>query len=370
MAAGVRIRRCYDPRRMSSAPARYLPMLELAARGILWTALFAVLAAGAAGLIAQASHPPGSAARADLTAEGDAALDARLDAATATLESISADVDRLADVAKTALEEIASADPARLQASLDEGTRLATAIDTSAAALRTSLADLRGDEADAVLHYGNDTLVRRAAVLTALDAAAGLNAHWEQVAAKAGEAVGLTTLIAEHDRIVVDAAALGRNHHYRQAATALNDAILAVANVKAERNKLIADTGQTVLDEWTERSRDYDLALQALYVALDVSGGNPNTVKVQLARAAERRAYEQLPPDRRAIIVIVAEVARGGLTQAVLAIDDTSGRIDAALAEAAGGPAASAGPEASGQPVGSEPPDATDSPGGSFPPLP
>jgi hypothetical protein len=348
---------------MSSAPARYQPMLERGARGILWTVLFAVLAAGAAGLIAQGSHPPGSAARGDLTAEGDAALDARLDAATATLEAISADVDRLADVAKNALEEIASADPTKLQASLDEGSALARSIDTRAGALRASLADLPGDEPDAVLHYGIDMLARRAAVLTALDAAAGLNAHWEQVAAKAGEAVGLTALIAQHDGVVVDAAALGRNRHYRQAATTLNDAILAVANVKAERNKLIADPGQTVLDAWVERNRDYDLALQALYVALDQSGGNPNTVKVQLARAAERRAYDRLPPDRRTIIVIVAEVARGGLTQAVLAIDDTSGRIDDALAEA-NAPAATDGP------TGSEPAEATDLPAGSYPPLP
>ena len=102
-------------------------------------------------------------------------------------------------------------------------------------------------------------------------------------------------------------------------------------------------SGQTVLDAWVDRNRDYDLALQALYTALDQSGGNPNTVKVQLARAAERRAWEQLPPDRRTIIVIVAEVARGGLTQAVLAIDDTSGRIDDALAEA-NAPAASGVP--------------------------
>jgi hypothetical protein len=46
-------------------------------------------------------------------------------------------------------------------------------------------------------------------------------------------------------------------------------------------------------------------------------------------------AYAQLPPDRRTIIVIVSEVTRGGLTQAVLAIEDAHGRIENALAEAA-----------------------------------
>jgi len=329
---------------MSSAPARILPLLGRALRGIAWTAVFAVLAAGAAGLVAQGSHPPGSGARAELTAEGDAALNARLDQAAVALESISADVDALAEAAKTALGEIASADQAKLRASLQEGTDLAAKIDAASRALQGSLAGLPGDEPDAILRYGNATLVRRAAVLTALDAAANLHAHWEQVSAKAEEASGLITLISQHDSIVVEAAGQGRTRHFGQAATTLNDAILTVAGVRAERVKLIADPGQTVLDEWIERNRDYDLALQGLYLALDESGGDAHTAKVQAARVAERRAYDQLPPDRRTIIVIVAEVARGGLTQAVLAIEDASGRMDDALADASNAPAESATP--------------------------
>ena len=46
-----------------------------------------------------------------------------------------------------------------------------------------------------------------------------------------------------------------------------------------------------------------------------------------------KAAHDLLPPDRRTIIVIVAEVARGGLTQAVLAIEEANGHIDDALAE-------------------------------------
>ena len=75
------------------------------------------------------------------------------------------------------------------------------------------------------------------------------------------------------------------------------------------------------------------------------------------ARRAERAAFEQLPPDRRTIIVIVAEVARGGLTQAVLAIEDAHGRIDDALAEAGAAPTGS--PSDSGSPAASKAPGAT-----------
>src|SRR5207244_3709077 len=150
-----RIFRCYDPRRMSSAGARVTPILGRAFRGIVWTALFAVLAAGAAGLIAQASHAPGSPARAELTYAGDAALDARLDSATTQLEAISADVDRLADDAKSALEEIANPDPSKLQESLQKGGETAATINTETVALLGSLSGLPGTEPDAALRYSD-----------------------------------------------------------------------------------------------------------------------------------------------------------------------------------------------------------------------
>lgn len=345
-----------------------LPILGRAIRGIVWTALFAVLAAGAAGLIAQASHAPGSPARAELTYIGDTELNARLDAATSELEAISGDVERLADDAKTALEEVASSDPTALNESLQHGSEVAEAISVRTRALLDSLAGLPGDEPDAAVRYSNDTLVRRAAVLAALDAAATLNAQWLQVTGKAVETSQLTTLIAEHDEIVLDAAAKGRGRQYGDAASTLDGAILAVANVKELRTKLIADTGPTVLDEWIERNLAYDLALKALYVALDQSNGAV-TVKVQAARRVERDAFDQLPPDRRTIIVIVAEIARGGLTQAVLAIEDARGRIDDALAEAAPEPAGSGEPAGSTAPDGSAEP-ASLAPGESGVPLP
>jgi len=153
------------------------------------------------------------------------------------------------------------------------------------------------------------------------------------------------------------------------AAATLHEAILTVASVLEQRTKLIADTGRTVLDEWIERNRDYDIALQALYVALDQSGGTV-TVKVQAARRAERAAFDQLPPDRRTIIVIIAEIARGGLTQAVLAIEDARGRLEDALAEAVPGPDQSGAPTQTEAPGGTEAPGQTLSPGESSVPLP
>jgi hypothetical protein len=334
---------------MSSAPARFLPNIVRAIRGMLWAALFAVLAAGAAGLVAQANHAPGSPARAELTYAADAALSARLDQATVQLQAIATHVEQLAEEAKTALAQLASSDPATLQASLQHGGEVAAAIDAETIAVLAVLAGLPGDGPEAALEYSNDTLVRRAAILAALDAAASLNASWQQVTARAGQASQLTILLAEHDQIVLDAAAKGRDHAYAEAATMLDQAILAVSNVKSQRTTLIAGTEPTVLDEWILRNGAFDVALQALYLALVASGGKQTPAVVQ-ARRAELEAQARLPPDRRTIIVIVAEIARGGLTQAVLAIEDARGRIDDALAEAGTSPAAGESPLGTGSP--------------------
>jgi hypothetical protein len=126
---------------------------------------------------------------------------------------------------------------------------------------------------------------------------------------------------------------------YAQGASILDDALLGVSQVQEVRKKLIAGTDPTVLDEWITRTSNYDIALKVLYLALDKSGG-AITIEVQSAHRDEQIAFSQLPPDRRTIVVIISEVARGGLTQAILAIDEAHGRIDEALA----------GPPDTGQP--------------------
>lgn len=320
---------------MSSASARLVAILGRALRGIFWTALFAVLAAGGAGLVSAAWHPPGTPARAELTYPGDAALAARLDAATEGLAELADDVEVLADAAKTALAEVTNADSTRLREAIDRGGQAATAIEAGAASLRQSLADLPGGGPTATIEYSNATLVRRSSVLAAINAAGGLAVHWRQVAARAIETANLTTLIGRHDQTVLAAAADGRNERWQRAMRVLDEALLIVADVQSARARLIAGSEGTVLDEWITRNRDYDTALRNLYRALrDCRCPNgPFTVEVQFANRDERLAFERLPPDRRTIIVIVSEVTRGGLTEGVIAIEDARGRIDDALAE-------------------------------------
>jgi hypothetical protein len=327
---------------MSSASARILPLAGRALRGLFWTILFVVLAAGGAGLVSAAWHAPGTPERAELTYPGDAALDARLDAATATLEDIADEVEVLADAAKAALADVSNTDVESLQESLERGGDAAATIEQRTRAARNALAGLPGDGPDAPVRYSNATLVRRSVVLTAIDAASGLALHWRAVAARVIETANLTTLLDRHDQTVLAAAADGRASRWQRAIDTLDLALGTVADVQTLRARLIAGEDGTVLDEWIKRNRDYDVALRALYRALRSSDGVV-TARVEAASLDEQRARNLLPPDRRTIVVIVSEVTRGGLTEALVAIEDARARIDDAL-EQADGPVPSGSP--------------------------
>ena len=318
---------------MTSAPSRTPQRLGRLLRGIFWGFVYIAFAVGGAGLVGESFHAPGSPARAELTYSGDAALGAQLDAVTAKLRMVSSQVNELSADAKTALEEVANTDPTKLQAALADGGQTATLIANTTRDLKEQLAGLPGDGPDATFTYSNAVLVRRAAVISAIEASSGLAGLWQSVSSGAVNAGHLINLIDMHDQTVLQAAAKGRAQDYRDGAAILNGALATIAEVQQLRVKLIADAGDTVLDEWISRTSNYDKALQALYQALDASHGVVN-LTVQQARRNEQNAFTQLPPDRRTIIVIVSEVARGGLTQAIVAIDDASGRIDDAL----GGP--------------------------------
>lgn len=319
---------------MSSAPARSLPILRRLLRGSAWTVLLALLAISGAGLVGETFHAPGSPARAELTWAGDTTIGAQLDAAVTELAVIAADVTQLAQHAKTALAEVTSTDPSRLRIALEEGGLVAARIEAGTKALRTSLVGMPGDGPTAAMEYSNPTLVRRAAILAAIDAASGMATEWQSVTGRAVDAAQVTALISRHDLTVLSAAREGVAGKYAAAIPILDEALLTIDQVRDLRIRLIAGTENTVLDEWLQRNTAYDKALQALYAALVKSKGNPLTAEVQSAKREVDIAFAALPPDRRTILVIVSEVARGGLTQAVLAIEEAHGRIDEALGRA------------------------------------
>jgi len=300
---------------------------------IAWLALSAVLALGGAGLVGELTHPPGGANREELTYPGDTLLKVRLDDASTRLRQIAANVDQLSTDAKSALQDLAGTNAVALQKALEHGSSIAVILTGATTDLRNTLAGLPGDEPDAVVRFSNATLVRRAAILAALDAAGGLADQWEHVTGRSVDAGRLTALLQDHDKTVAAAINRGLNSKFADAVTVLANAKATLDEITLLKSAFSSGSEVTVLDAWLVSHTRYDAALTALYRALAKSGGKSN-LAVQEAYRQENIARGLLPADNRSLIVIVAEFARGGLNQAVLAIEDASGRINAALAEA------------------------------------
>ena len=140
-------------------------------------------------------------------------------------------------------------------------------------------------------------------------------------------------MLDQHDTQVTEAAALGRAARYADAMARLDDADATIKASRALRNQLSNSVDVTVLDEWLDRNAAYDVALRELYVAYS-RVGSVVTDALRDAIAAEAKARENLPPDTRGLVVIMAEIGRGGMNGAVIAIEEARGRLTAALAAA------------------------------------
>lgn len=301
--------------------------------GIGWLLAVIVLAFGSAGIVAGMAHPPGTPSRAELTWAGDSALQPELDAARAELARIATDVETLADRGRAALSAMVSRDEASLSALSDEGALLAASIAASSDALRTRIGVLPGRGPDAAIHYSVDLLGQRALLLDALDATQGLSGAWAQLVSGSIAATRLTALLEGHDPQTAAAAELGRSTRYDEAVAALDVSLGMLDSATELRDSLAATVDVTILDEWIGRNRTYDEALRRLYSLLGTSGGRV-TPAIREAFAAEEAARANLPPDTRGLVVIMAEIGRGGLNQAVIAIERARGRLGTALEDA------------------------------------
>lgn len=301
--------------------------------GVLWLLGVVVLAFGAAGIVAGMAHPPGTPSRAELTWTGDEALRPELDAARTDLARIATDVETLAERGRAALSAMVSRDEASLSALSDEGALLAASIAASSDALRGRIGALPGRAPDAAIHYSGDLLKQRIVLVDALDATQGLSGAWAQLVAGSLTATKLTALLEDHDPQTASAAELGRSTRYDEAVAALDVSLGMLASATELRDNLAATVDVTILDEWIGRNRTYDEALRRLYSLLGTSEGRV-TPAIREAFAAEEAARENLPPDTRGLVVIMAEIGRGGLNQAVITIERARGRLGIALEDA------------------------------------
>ena len=297
---------------------------------IVWLLAMAMLALGSAGIVAQWSHPPGTQARAELTWNGDEAIVPSLDAVETDLEAIAADVDRLAVLARGALAAVTADDQAPFLAALSEGRDTAARIEAGSVAMRSSLLALPGEAAVDAIVYGGDVLARHSSMLAAINSTEGLARSWASLTSGSIKASDLISLLTNHDLTVAAAAADGRAANYEAALATLARATGMLDDAAVIRDQLANTADVATLDTWLSRNRRYDAALAGLYAAFRDSGGVVNDA-VRKAFDEEGVARAVLPPDTRGLVLIVADIGRGGLNQAVIAIEQARGRLNLAL---------------------------------------
>jgi hypothetical protein len=315
---------------------------------LVWLLIAAVISIGAAGLIATLSNSPATAARPELTTDGDRAAQPGLDAAQAGLVGLTADVDRLGELGRGALTALVNSDFATLDSAVDDGQTLARAIETRSAEIRRQLIQLPGTGPNEDLTWSPETKRRRDVALQALDATGGLEAAWIRLAAGATTANRLTQLLTDHDRIAGEAAASGRAAKYSAALKTLAQAQAKLEEAKTLRDALANTVDVSTLTQWIDRNAEYDTALAKLYQAtIDAKGRI--TDDLRQAAVDERRAHSLLPANTSGLVIILAEIGRGGLNQAVIGIEQTKARLQAAVDELSG-------PSGSDQPGGDDGP--------------
>src|SRR4029079_3672729 len=143
---------------------------------------------------------------------------------------------------------------------------------------------------------------------------------WTRLAAGSTVANRLTSLLTNHDLTAGKAAAQGRDRKYREALKTLATAQAMLSDAKSLRDALSNTVDVSTLTQWIDRNDEYDKALAKLYQATIAAKGRI-TQALKDAFVAERRAHDLLPSNTSGIVIILAEIGRGGLNEAVIGIE-------------------------------------------------
>lgn len=305
---------------------------------IAWLAAVVVIAFGAAGIVAGMDAPATAGLHPWQTARDDVPTDARLDAIAADLREVSDRLDALGVQARGALSALVANDQERAATALETGDGLVAEIGERSTAIATALAQvpLIGTPA-AEYRLGPAVRERHARLAAALAETRGLDEAWASLAVGSAAASRLSQLLAAHDETVLKAAAQGREAEYADALAILDEADATIADARRLRDTLAATVDVETLDAWLDRSAAYDAALRELYDELRKSEGRV-TPAVRTAMTGEREARGRLPADTRGLVVIMAEIGRGGMNGAIIEIEQASGELTDALAESTASP--------------------------------
>jgi hypothetical protein len=305
-----------------------------------WLAVAILVALGGAGVATAMNRTPAGTGRPELTWTGDRATTPALDAATARLQALSDAVDGLGSSGRSALTDLVGGDTVALSSTIDSGGALLARVGTARDALVASLGQVPYVNDTPALYLSAATRERYAALGATPALTTTLEGDWAVLSARALAASGIPGLLAQHDAQTAAAAAQGSAAHYKQAIALLDAPTATLAAVGAARDGLAKSADVSTLSSWIDRNAAYDAALRTLYTALLQAKGRV-TNAVRAAFAGEQTARAALPKDTRAIVVIMSDIAQGGLNQAVIDIEVARGKLAIALdAQQRFGPAA------------------------------
>ena len=297
---------------------------------IVWLAVAVLIALGGAGVVAAMNHVPATPSRPELTWAADQAASAKLDEATDHLETLTGSVESLGSYGRQALAAVVAGDVDQVNQLVAAGTLQLGAIDTATKALDASL--------DAIPDVGNGSELllspevqdRYDGLVPTPEFSNGLDDDWRTFTGRALDAANLNALLARHDQETAAAAQQGVQERYPQALLLLDVSDATIRQTKAVRDRLAATTDVATLTRWIERAVQYDAALRHLYEVL-VDADGKVTKQVRAAFADEQDARRRLPVDTRPLVIIMADVAQGGLNQVVISIEETRQSLADAL---------------------------------------
>lgn len=296
-----------------------------------WLGAAIILSLGSAGIVSAMSHSPADGSRPELTWAADQAVDPGLAAASTDLTNLTGKVDQLGDAGRQAIAQLVNRDTAQLNATIANGTSLVAGIAADTAAIRVKLVSLPGIATADETAIGADQRRRYDAITVALSITADLQTSWVELTTGSAVATALTKDLADHDMDAGQAVKLGSTAQYAVARAALVKAQAALASASNRRDALANTVDVSILSQWIDRNSAFDGAAATLYKLLQASP-HKVTPAIRAAFAALSVAQQNLPPDTRGLEVILDDLARGGLNQAVIAIEDAKASLATAVA--------------------------------------
>ena len=305
-----------------------------------WLVAVVAVAFGAAGITVAMQPSPDRPARPELTSAADQVVRGHLDAAEASVDALSADIDALGTQARGALAAMIGRETDTMDAAIADGNGLIARVRSESAAIRAELAaapDVATPLAE--LRVSPELRDRYATLQRVAAAADGLDRPWARLETGGAAAGLLAAQLAEHDRLVGVAADQGRQAKYKEAIATIDSAAAILKAAHGSRDRLVNTVDVSTLDQWLERNESYDQALRALY-KLTPNVGKRVTKPLKAAIAAEKAARARLPANSRGLVVIMSDIGQGWMNGGVIAVEEAKKTISDALE-----PPASASPD-------------------------